>query len=72
MTRNNKVIICGSPTAFASLPRRDQGRRKTDARFRNRGTASRIPWLANDEVQLVQRSEDWPYQGEIFRYNEWW
>jgi len=27
------------------------------------GTASRIPWLANDEVQLVQRSEDWPYQG---------
>jgi putative transposase len=21
---------------------------------------------------LVQKPEDWPYQGEIFRYNEWW
>jgi putative transposase len=21
---------------------------------------------------LVQKPEDWPYRGEIFRYNEWW
>jgi REP-associated tyrosine transposase len=21
---------------------------------------------------LVQKTEDWPYQGEIFRYGEWW